>query len=349
MHSRMNRLAAWMQRRWRLLVGLGLLLVLVLIVDPRALLRAAADAQPGWLALGLACAVAANLVSAVRWWSLARWLGADVAPGWAIARYFGGVALNAMLPGAVVGGDVYRAHALVGAGLPWGPAAASVLVDRLGGLWALVAMGLIGVSFGLASADVAGLHALRLSPGGGTIAVLILVSVALLMMLGPVVMVSNVGVSRARPGGRIDLAEDETASAVPAGRLRHLQKAARGVSALGRRPGARAQLLVQLGLSVIVQAGSIATLACAGAALGLSLAAWVWVSAAVPVFVMATLPVSFGGWGSREAAAIVALGLFGVSAPLALGVGLLYGLAALAQALPGALLLLAERRGTATR
>jgi hypothetical protein len=46
-------------------------------------------------------------------------------------------------------------------------------------------------------------------------------------------------------------------------------------------------LLVQLGLSVVVQAGSIATLACAGAALGLSLAGWVWVSAAVPVFVMA--------------------------------------------------------------
>lgn len=345
----MKGFAALMQRRWRLVVGLGLLLVLVLIVDPRVLLRAAADAQPGWLALGLACAVSANLVSAVRWWALARWLGADVAPGWAIARYFGGVALNAMLPGAVVGGDVYRAHALVSAGLPWGPAAASVLLDRLGGLWALVAMGLIGVSVGLASADEAVLHALRLSPGGGTIAVLVLVSVALLMLLVPVLMASTAGGTGARSGGRIGLAEDDAAGAVPAGRLHHLGRVFRGVSALGRRPGARAQLILQLGLSVIVQAGSITTLACAGAALGLSLAGWVWVSAAVPVFVMATLPVSFGGWGSREAAAIVALGLFGVSAPLALGAGLLYGLAALAQALPGALLLLAERRGAAMR
>jgi glycosyltransferase 2 family protein len=349
MRLRMNRLAAWMQRRWRLLVGLGLLLVLVLVVDPRALLRAAADAQPGWLALGLACAVAANLVSALRWWALARWLGADVAPGWAIARYFGGVALNAMLPGAVVGGDVYRAHALVRSGLPWGMAGASVLADRLGGLWVLVAMGLIGVSVGLASADGAALHEFRLSPFSVTIAVLILVSVALLMMLGPVVMVWSMGVSRARSGARVDLADDGTASAAPHGRLRHLKGTVRGLAALARRPGARVQLLLQLGLSVVVQAGSIATLDCAGAALGLSLAGWVWVSAAVPVFVMAALPVSFGGWGSREAAAIVALGMFGVPAPLALGVGLLYGLAALAQAVPGALLLLAERRDTAMR
>jgi uncharacterized membrane protein YbhN (UPF0104 family) len=345
----MKGLVARIQRRWRLLVGLGLLLVLVLIVDPQALLRVAAGAQAGWLALALVCAVAANLMSALRWWALARWLGADVAPGWAIARYFGGVALNAMLPGAVVGGDVYRAHALVGAGLPWGPAAASVLGDRIGGLWALVAMGLIGLSIGLAAADGAALHVIGLPPGGETFAVLILLSVALLMMLGPVVMVSIVGVSRGRSEARVDLAEDGADSAAPDGRLRHLKRAARSLAALGRRPGARTQLIVQLGLSVVVQAGSIATLACAGAALGVSLAAWVWVSAAVPVFVMATLPVSFGGWGSREAAAIVALGLFGVSAPLALGVGLLYGLAALAQALPGALLLLTERRSAAMR
>lgn len=330
-------------------MGLGLLLVLVLIVDPRALVRVAADAQPGWLVLALVCAVAANLVSSLRWWALARWLGADVAPGWAVARYFGGVALNAVLPGAVVGGDVYRAHALVSAGLPWGPAAASVLGDRIGGLWVLVLMGLVGLSIGLAAADGAALHVIGLPPSGETFAVLILLSAALLMMLGPVVMVSVAGASRGRSAARVGLAKDGADSAVQDGRLRGLKGAARSLAALGRRPGARAQLILQLGLSVIVQAGSIATLACAGAALGLSLAAWVWVTAAVPVFVMATLPVSFGGWGSREAAAIVALGLFGVSAPLALGVGLLYGLAALAQALPGVLLLLAERRSAAVR
>ena len=345
----MNRLAALMQRRWRLVVGLCLLLALVLIVDPRELMHAAADAQPGWLALGLACAVGANLVSALRWWALARWLGADVAPGWAIARYFGGVALNAMLPGAVVGGDVYRAHALVRVGLPWGPAGASVLVDRVGGLWALVAMGLIGASVGLAAANAAALQILGLSPSGAEAAAVALVTVAGLMMLGPVVLVSARGADRTSLVICAAPNETDTTGAEPAGRLRHLRKATRSILALSGRPGARSQLVLQLGLSLVVQAGSIATLACAGAALGLSLPTWAWVSAAVPVFVMATLPVSFGGWGSREAASIVAFGLFGVAAPLALGIGLLYGLAALTQALPGALLLLAERRGTVTR
>jgi uncharacterized protein (TIRG00374 family) len=345
----MKALVAPIQRRWRLLVGLGLLLVLVLIVDPQALLRVAAGAQAGWLALALVCAVAATLVSALRWWALARWLGADVAPGWAVARYFGGVALNALLPGAVVGGDVYRAHALVRCGLPWGTAGASVLVDRLCGLWALVAMGLIGASVGLAVADVSALQGLGLSPGGAASAAVALVSVAVLTMLGPVVLVSAWGADRAHVLVRVTPEETESLGAEPAGRLRQLRRAARSVSALGRRTGARTQMALQLGLSVVVQAGSIATLACGGAAVGLSLPAWAWVSAAVPVFVMATLPVSFGGWGSREAASIVALGLFGVPAPLALAVGLLYGLAALAQALPGALWLLAERRSTGGR
>jgi hypothetical protein len=47
--------------------------------------------------------------------------------------------------------------------------------------------------------------------------------------------------------------------------------------------------------------------------------------------------VSFGGWGTREAAATVCLGLFGVPAAQAVGVSVLYGLFGLAQALGGSL------------
>lgn len=48
---------------------------------------------------------------------------------------------------------------------------------------------------------------------------------------------------------------------------------------------------------------------------------------------MAALPVSVGGWGTREAAAVAALAPFGVPAVLAVGVGLLYGVFALGQGL----------------
>jgi uncharacterized membrane protein YbhN (UPF0104 family) len=53
--------------------------------------------------------------------------------------------------------------------------------------------------------------------------------------------------------------------------------------------------------------------------------------------------VSFGGWGTREAAAALSLGAFGVPAPVAVAISLLYGLFALAQAIVGAGLLIAAR------
>jgi uncharacterized membrane protein YbhN (UPF0104 family) len=69
----------------------------------------------------------------------------------------------------------------------------------------------------------------------------------------------------------------------------------------------------------------------------LPLAVWAFVIA--PVFLMAALPVSVGGWGTREAAAVAALAPFGVPAVLAVGVGLLYGVFALGQGALGALAL----------
>jgi uncharacterized membrane protein YbhN (UPF0104 family) len=55
--------------------------------------------------------------------------------------------------------------------------------------------------------------------------------------------------------------------------------------------------------------------------------------AAVPVFVLATVPVSFGGWGTREAAAVAVLAPLGVAAPTALAASLLYGLYPVVQSL----------------
>jgi uncharacterized membrane protein YbhN (UPF0104 family) len=101
-----------------------------------------------------------------------------------------------------------------------------------------------------------------------------------------------------------------------------------------------------------VQLLSIGAFALGGRALGIELPAWSWAAVAVPVFLMATLPVSFGGWGTREAAAVVALAAFGVPGASAVGASVLYGLFALAQALAGGVLLATdprERRATAPR
>ena len=86
-----------------------------------------------------------------------------------------------------------------------------------------------------------------------------------------------------------------------------------------------------------MQVLSALALACGGLALGVALPAAVWAWAIAPVFLMAALPVSVGGWGTREAAAVAALAPFAVAAPAAVGVGVIYGVYGLAQGALGAL------------
>ncbi|MCU0927883.1 MAG: flippase-like domain-containing protein [Burkholderiaceae bacterium] len=310
----------------RIALGAALLALLLWWVDPRALALVLRGADPAWLALGLASAVAANVASALRWWALARWLGAGVRAGWALATYFRGVAINALLPGAVVGGDLYRTHALARTGLPLLEAGVSVLTDRLSGLWLLVVVGAAAAAFGLAAGEAAAVAPLAAMLGGHGHGVL--AGLALLLLLLPLAVLLGWQRGVARPQADGGAAE----------RPWH-----RRLVLIAHRPRALAQYSWQVLGSTAVQLLSIGTLACGGAAVGVDLPWWAWAAVAVPVFLLATLPVSFGGWGTREAAAIVALGAFGVGAPQAVAVSMLYGLAALAQALGGLGLLLGRR------
>ena len=65
----------------------------------------------------------------------------------------------------------------------------------------------------------------------------------------------------------------------------------------------------------------------------------------IPVIVLAaTLPISVGGWGVRESAAISLFGLVGVSSSDALALSVLLGLASVAVAIPGSILWLIRDR-----
>ena len=94
------------------LLGLALLAAVLALADPARVLAQLRQAHIGWLLAGLAAGIASNLVSALRWRALARWLGAEVSVRDATRWYFQAIGLNALLPGAVVGGDVYRAVVL---------------------------------------------------------------------------------------------------------------------------------------------------------------------------------------------------------------------------------------------
>ena len=290
------------------LVGLALLAAWIRFAHPQALLERLASANGWWLLTGLVAAIASNAVSAWRWRALAQWLGADMALKDALRWYFQAMGLNALLPGAVVGGDVYRALAMARSGQARAASNYSVLLDRLSGLWMLCAMG------GLGGVACAVPLAAWLHMPAGVLATLLLCA-SLLWLLLPLALLWCV-------------------------RRRWLSL--RGawlepLQVLAQSPDFLQQLALQAVASTIVQLLSVAALACGGIALGITVSAAVWVFAMAPIFLMAALPVSVGGWGTREAAAVAALAPFGVPAAAAVGVGLIYGLYALAQGMLGSL------------
>ena len=289
---------------WRGAASLALLGAVVALADPARVLAQLRHAHPGWLAMGLAAAIASNIVSAWRWRALARWLGADVSMRDASRWYFQAIGLNALLPGAVLGGDVYRAVVLRRAGQDTLASSWSVVLDRVSGRWMLCAIGGLGAA---ACADVLAPW-LRL-PAGAFVA-LMLAGTALWLVLP---------------------------WALPALLRRWGLRWLAPLRAAAERPDFNQQMGWQALSSAAVQVLSAAALAGGGLALGVQLPLSAWAFAIAPVFLMAALPVSVGGWGTREAAAVAALAPFGVAAPAAVGVGVIYGLYALVQGAMGAL------------
>ena len=286
------------------LLGGALLVAVIALADPARVLAQLRQAHVGWLLAGLAAAVASNVVSALRWRALARWLGADVSVRDASRWYFQAIGLNALLPGAVLGGDVYRAVVLRRAGQATLASSWSVVLDRVSGLWMLCAIGGLGAAL---CADVLAPW-LRL-PAGAFIA---------LMLAGTALWLA-------------------TPWTLPALLRRWGVRWLAPLRAAAQRPDFNRQMGWQALASAAVQVLSAAALAAGGLALGVQLPLAAWAFAIAPVFLMAALPVSVGGWGTREAATVAALAPFGVAAAAAVGVGVIYGLYALVQGAMGAL------------
>jgi len=301
------------RRLWRIAAALALLGVVLFWVDPARVAVALRDADPVWALAGLVSSTLANVASAWRWRALAGWLGHRAPLGWALPVYFRGVAANVVMPGAVVGGDMLRAWGLHRRGMPVLEAGASVVLDRLSGLWVLVALGLLALGSGVILAPMeapAGWRSLLDGVGLAPAALAWLaVSVSLLMAGLPYALlrwIPAAGWSRWRG-------------------LRWWSTLA------GHAPGRHYGQ--QLAGSLAVQIGSVTTLYCGAQALGLALPWWALAVAAVPIFVFATLPVSFGGWGTREAAAVAVLAPLAVPAHAAVALSVLYGLYPVVQAL----------------
>ncbi|KQP18009.1 hypothetical protein ASF43_09125 [Pseudorhodoferax sp. Leaf267] len=313
-----------------MLCALMLMAAVLWAADLPAVADRLRQARTPWMLASLACAVAGNLISAWRWRSIARWLGHEMPLGQAARVYFQAVALNALLPGAVVGGDVYRAAALRRRGLGMLEAGLSVLLDRLSGLWILAVLGLLAAAWGLVAAPGAAQALAAMGLPAVPFGVVAALALALLAAPALAILAARRAAAKAAPGSA---------------------RWAR-VATVVRRPQWGREYGRQVLGSAVVQILSVAALACAALALGLDLPYWAWLVSAVPIFVMATLPISFGGWGTREAAAALTLSAFGVAPSAGVAVGILVGLLGLVQACAGAVLLVldaAPRQDDASR
>lgn len=308
------------------LLGAPLLLGgIVWLAGPRAIWAAVQGADPGWLLAGLASAAMGNASAALRWAELARWLGHRVRARWALAVYFKAVAVNALLPGAVVGGDMFRAWQLHRDGCARGAAGLSVVLDRLSGLWILFALGAMALFAGLGSPEMDTLRRLLHVPADWSmpwVATLLLAAMLLLPLIGLLALKAVAG-HRVQPGSR-------RAAAVE----------------LLQRPQALSQYVRQAVASLVVGFFSVGALYCAARAFGVHLPSWLIAVTAAPIFLLAALPVSFGGWGTREAATVTGWAAFGIAPALAVGAAAAVGIYALLQAVLGLLPMPSARRLT---
>ncbi|WP_018410138.1 lysylphosphatidylglycerol synthase transmembrane domain-containing protein [Methyloversatilis thermotolerans] len=301
----MSGFCAWLKAG----VAAALFAAVLWFADPASVAASLDAADAHWLMAGLLLSVLSNIVSAQRWRQLVLGFGGRMGGVFATLVYFRAMALNALLPGAVVGGDLFRSLVARREGMDARSAGLTVLLDRVGGLWVLIAISVASAGYALHEAGVdAGDMDLPLRLSG------LLAAAGLLVMPARVL---PAVVARCPAAWR---------------------------ERIGRVPRMPSLYRRQVLSSVLVQLLSIAALAAAGRAIGLPLPAAVWIFVAAPVFVMAALPVSVGGWGSREAAAVATLALFGVAPAQATAVSVLYGLFGLVQAATGGLLFM-QRSG----
>jgi len=134
-----------LKRYLRVILGVALLAALLSQIQWDSLMRAVTAVNGGFFTLAVVIAGLANLVCAFRWARIANLLGVQLSKDSAVNIYFRGVAANTILPGGIIGGDLYRSVVLCRYGATKLRAAAIVFLDRVSGLWALSLFSLLAI------------------------------------------------------------------------------------------------------------------------------------------------------------------------------------------------------------
>jgi uncharacterized membrane protein YbhN (UPF0104 family) len=212
----------------------------------------------------------------------------------------------------MLSGDVLRSVQLSRLGNPIGGSALSVFLDRFSGLWMLCGMSLIATLAVLVW---------KLATGGGPAVPLErLAGYMLALAVGLIVPVMPL------PFAKLQRSRARVIAKLAA----QWERLELGVQR------ARPALLASAWRSFGVQFLAACTLWICGLSVGVTLPYPVMLGAAAPIFIMASMPIGFAGFGTREVAAVVVLGALGVPSEQATATGLLYGMATVVQGILGA-------------
>jgi glycosyltransferase 2 family protein len=274
-----------------------LLIAAVWYANPSTLLSILSRADPFLVTLAIVISVIAHFLSAARWAAIARGLGLVAPNRRLVPIYARGITTNMLLPGGTLSGDLLRSVQLARLGNPFVCCALSVFLDRFSGLWVLCVLSL------LAAAGVALWGSAQVAHDQMLVYLLTLSGLA----AGPFIPLPVEAMRRSHIAWVAALA-------------------ARWEQVCERLRQARPALVSSIWQSLAVQLLFATTLWVCGVAVGVSVSYPVMVAAAAPIFIVASLPVGVAGFGTREVAAAIVLGLAGVPADLAVAAALLFGI-----------------------
>jgi uncharacterized protein (TIRG00374 family) len=300
----------------RLLVAVGITGVIFWRSDPRAVARAAAQADLPWLVLAVLTAALDRTLMAVRWVLLLAPVAAETRPPLRtlLRIFFVSSFVGAFLP-ASIGGDAARAYSLARHAVPGANAVASVAMDRALGTLSIFIMG------------TAGLLIIHTQIGDALLLAVFAATLAAAALIGAVVFSETAGRWAAAGLARL-----------PWERLRRVSQAL--VDAIRAYAAHHRLLGGVLAASVAVQVLRILEAWLLGLALGLSLPLSIYFAFVPIILLVIVMPVTVAGLGTTQLAFVWLFGQVGVPGAVAFTMSVLYlALGGLIGNLPGGLLL----------
>ena len=267
-----------------------------------------------------------TLILGLRWQAISKFVGGDLTLGGAVQGTIVSFFFSQGLP-ASVGGDVFRVWWLGRkTNMNAGAASHSVLLDRLLGFVPLLILCILSIALLAQMGKTSGIIAMEAILG-------IIIAGTLTLFLPPPLFVKRIWTLLLRK-----TPPKLTAFLVWLIDLRAL------MIRISRRPMFS---LISLALGIIVHLQTILIAYLVIRALGHDFAFWKCLAAVPPALLLAYLPISIAGWGTREAAMIFGLGLFGLPAADGFLVSMVIGIIILVISLAGGFLWLrSELRGT---